>query len=149
MLEQLRAAFENEELLVFDKSGVPAERDLQVAVALILLEVAGPEPSADPAELNAIMTNVGLQFGLSTSVTAELLELAATMIGQRERLTRLINLINERFDDQQRLTILELAWKVIKSDGGVTDVESRFAADLRHKLKLSLEQAAFARRLAE
>lgn len=66
-----------------------------------------------------------------------------------DALSQAVTEICTKFNEAQREQLLVLAWAILGADQLALEKEGQFAAKLRHDLKLSLEQAVQARKLAE
>lgn len=64
------------------------------------------------------------------------------------RMNSFIDSVRTHFTLDQRIKLMSLIWRVLIADGKADSVEATFAASLRKKLDLSLEQALRAQQLA-
>lgn len=131
-------------------SGESTPFQLQVAVAVVLLEVAekGAEGMSS-TELSRISATGALQFGLSESEVGHLLSVAALLKKDLDSRNKLLQAIRESFTHDQKVALMSLVWRVISADAKVEKEEGAVAAHLRSELGLSLEAAVGARQLAE
>lgn len=134
--------------LARDKNGSPVSEELRVAVVAILLRGAQVSHGHQSEELNKIMNAIFLEFGLSELQGGELLEVAQFLNNEPQQQERFVELAHSHYSREQREHLLSLAWAVLGADGIAEREESCFAAQLRVKLGLSLEQAVRAQQLA-
>lgn len=135
--------------LEIDSSGEPTERSLQVATLGLMIEMAKADHSVPPEELNLIVRSMNWAFDLTDNQTGELLDIASFMLKEGSALTKFIDIVNSKFDANQKQRVLGMIWKVVLSDGIVDRYEATLAAHLRTKLNLTMEQAVRARQMAE
>ena len=149
MFNRIKDFFAGDESLKVDTGGKPTDRDLQIATAVLLLEMAGRDQDFAPEEINVAFASMSRQFQLSDDETADILEAASTIQEQPEKIDELIKVLNERFSDKQRQKILAMIWNVVIADGRIDKFEERYAVQMKTRFKLSDEQALEARKLAE
>ena len=134
--------------LTEDIDEVATSRSLQVATVALLSEAARTSDGINGDELARVMGALFREFGLTDPEGAELLEIAELLLKEPDRHDKVIAEIKEKFSPVQREHILSLVWRVIKADGIATKDETKFAADLRKSLDLTLEQALRAQQLS-
>jgi uncharacterized tellurite resistance protein B-like protein len=134
--------------LELDSSGDPTEKDLQIATAVLLLEVAGSDEDYAPEEVKACVTVMNRQFNSDDEETMEILAAAEELRSKAGRIDEFVEAVNENFTEKQRQLILAMAWKVILADQQIENHEQKFASQLRTRLKLTREQAQEAKDLA-
>lgn len=149
MFENLKEFFEGAAGLGSDKSGKPTERDLQICVAALLVQMAFSDEHLHEKELTAMIGNLNRQFQLSDYDAADILEVADYLRKNETRLENLLTIINERFEHSQKLTVLAMLWRVMKADGSVNTFEARLAAEVSSHLGLSEAEIEQARIMAE
>lgn len=149
MFEHAKEFFRGNASLKVEKSGEFSPRDLQVATAVILIDMACKDASLNQTELETIVQTMEAQFGLTPAQAADLLEIAVAASERRERFGEMIELINSHFDENQRQLVLACVWKVVLADGHADRFETEFATELRTRLNLPLERALMARKMAE
>lgn len=117
MLKNLRRFFEQNIQSVSggQKAHLP-ERALQLATASLLIEVSRADFHVDAKEKKAIVDAVQHMFSLSEQETREIVELAESEIEDATSLYQFTRLVNDHFDYQQKLKIIELMWRVSYSD---------------------------------
>lgn len=94
-----------------------AERTLQLAAAVMLVEVMRADGNVDATERAAVLAGLRETFGLGADDAARLADLAE---GEARRATDLFAFtshIDERFDMPAKLRMVELMWGVAYADG--------------------------------
>ena len=132
-----------------DSEGNPTSRELQVAMVAVLAEAARADKEFNSLELSRIMGTCLREFGVSEESGAELLEIAEFLDREPEKREHFIQALNSNLNDDQRSYLLGLVWRVLTADGQLENHENTFAASLRKKLNLTLEQAIRAQMLSK
>lgn len=149
LIEKVRAFVKGQtESFTLGKSA-ELPRDVQLAIAAVLLEVAHGDAECSNDEYREIVSNLRDEIGLSRSETNELLEAA-----DEERFTQLavspfIERIRDGLSMRQRVEFLALVWRVILADSQIEEFESTFVSWLPQVLGLSEQDADEAKRLAK
>jgi len=151
MLKRVKEYFKGEDSsLQIDNTGQTTEQDLVVAVAVLLLEMAGQDEDYAPEETKTIFRALQEQFNIDQEYALELLEIADSM---RENaggaIDGFIEKVNQHFTARQRQTVLAMIWKIVFADGEVDKFEIKFAHQMKYRLKLSDEQADQAKQFAQ
>jgi uncharacterized tellurite resistance protein B-like protein len=135
MLQTLKDLFDR---LLPPAPGTPAasaEHTLQLATAVLLVEVMRADASFHDAERTAVLAALRRVFGLSDDEAARLAELAAATARQATDLFGFTSHVNAHFDMAQKLHMVELMWQVAYADGHLADHERHVlwrVADLLH-----------------
>lgn len=133
MLRSLKDLFD---ALLPPAANVPAqdaERTLQLATAVLLVEVLRTNPEVGPAERGAVVAALKDRFALADDEIARLLELAEHTAGGASDYFAFTSRINEGFEMAQKLRIIEHMWRVAYADGTLSAHENhvmRKIADL-------------------
>jgi uncharacterized tellurite resistance protein B-like protein len=110
-------------------------RDIQVATAALLIEVAKIDNEFSDEEHAEIVSILKSQFGISDYEVEKLLELSEKEIQKQLDLYHFTSQINENFDVDDKIKIIEMVWRVIytdkKLDGHEDFMIHRFARLLR------------------
>jgi uncharacterized tellurite resistance protein B-like protein len=112
-----------------------AEHTLQLATAVLLVEVMRADASFHDAERNAVLAALRTVFHLADDEAQRLAELATATARQATDLFGFTSQINDRFDMAQKLHMVELMWQVAYADGHLADHERHVlwrVADLLH-----------------
>jgi uncharacterized tellurite resistance protein B-like protein len=132
----------------------PAEMEhlLQLATAVMLVEVMRADASFHDGERDAVRAALRDKFALTEDEAVRLSELAEATARNATDLFSFTSRINERFDMAQKLRMVEHMWRVAYADGRLTEHERHVlwrVADLLHvpqgayvNARLRAEQAA-------
>lgn len=153
MLKKLKDFFRGqaslENALQVDQTGEATTTDLQVATAVILVEMASIDEEISLHEGKAIVSTMCRHFGIEEEEVPEIISTAIASRKDQDRLTEFFECINEKFSEEQRVLVLAMVWKVVIADGNVEKAEKRFARRIQPRLKLDDSQAKEARRMAQ
>ncbi|WP_382156298.1 TerB family tellurite resistance protein [Hydrogenophaga sp. ANAO-22] len=96
----------------------PAEQEhtLQLATAVLLVEVMRAEPSLQDSERDAVLTALRRKFALSDDELQRLLEMAHETARTAYDYQRFTALMNERFTQAQKIRVVESMWEVAFAD---------------------------------
>jgi len=148
MLNKVKDFFSGKTSLDIDKSGAPTSKDLQIASAVLLLEMAGADDDYAPEEVKACFSVLEQQFGIEDEETIAIFESAEQARQDKGKIDEFVAAINENFNDKQKQLLMAMVWRVIVADEVVENFEKRFATQLRTRLQLSREQAEESKNLA-
>lgn len=112
-----------------------AEHALQLATAVMLVEVMRADASFEASEREAVLTALRERFALSEDEASRLTELAVTTARDATDLFAFTSRLNEHFDMPQKLRMVEHMWRVAYADGHLSDHERHVLwriADLLH-----------------
>ena len=111
------------------------EHGLQLATAVMLVEVMRADPSFHAGEREAVLAALCDKFALDTDEAARLAELAEAAARQSTDLFAFTSRINECFEMPQKLRMIEHMWRVAYADGQLSAHERHVLwriADLLH-----------------
>ena len=112
-----------------------AEHTLQLATAVMLVEVMRADTTFHPGEHEAIQVALRDKFNLSDDEAQRLTELAQTAAHGASDLFSFTSRINDHFDMPQKLRMVEHMWRVAYADGHLSEHERHVlwrVADLLH-----------------
>ena len=112
-----------------------AEHLLQLATAVMLVEVMRADTSFHAGEREAVRAALRDKFALSDDEAQRLAELAELTARDATDLFSFTSRINEHFDMPQKLRMVEHMWRVAYADGHLGDHERHVlwrVADLLH-----------------
>jgi uncharacterized tellurite resistance protein B-like protein len=112
-----------------------AEHLLQLATAVMLVEVMRADTTFHAGEREAVQSALCEKFELTPDEAQRLAELAETAAQGATDLFTFTSRINERFDMAQKLRMVELMWRVAYADGHLSEHERHVlwrVADLLH-----------------
>lgn len=100
------------------------EHALQLATAVLLVEVMRAEPDLGPQERMAVVDALRQKFALAPDELAKLVELAEQKARQASDFHQFTSVINDGFSQEQKIRIVEFMWQVAYSDGHLDAHES-------------------------
>jgi uncharacterized tellurite resistance protein B-like protein len=118
-----------------EAAAADAEHALQLAAAVLLVEVRRADPGCDAAERRAVVAALREKFALTDDEVARLHELADQAARTASDLYRYTSRIDQTFDMPRKIRLVELMWRVAYADGEVSAHERHLVwrvADLLH-----------------
>ncbi|MBN8548270.1 MAG: TerB family tellurite resistance protein [Deltaproteobacteria bacterium] len=106
-----------------------AKKDMELALTVLLVDLAGCDQSFDIQEYNIIQNGLRRVFGTTKSEVTALINQANLTLKNLRGSGRFANLLKDSLDQAQREVIMEVIEDVIAADG----VEDGFETYLRHK----------------
>ena len=97
------------------------EESLRLAAAALLFETAMADYDLGDTERSTIHALVCSQFSLSDVDSKALLALAETQARDAIGLHGFTSLINQHWNEKDRLTLVEQMWRVVYADGRLDD----------------------------
>jgi uncharacterized tellurite resistance protein B-like protein len=134
MLRLLTGLFESLQGPGSSESASP-EHTLELATAVLLIEVMRADGKLDEAERQSVMAALRGKFSLSDTELDELVELARQRSEDAHDLYTFTERLNQTLDEPQRIRVFEMLWKVAYADGRADAHEAhllRRLADLLH-----------------
>lgn len=135
MLQFIKNFFDEVLLPTVSTDAGTAEHALQLASAVMLVEVMRADASFEPSERVAVLAALRERFALSENEAAGLTELAITTARDATDLYAFTSRINEQADMAQKVHMVEHLWRVAYADGHLSDHERHVLwriADLLH-----------------
>ena len=114
-------------------SAAPAaepEQRLQLAVCVLLLEVAHADGEFTAAERARIEESLGRHFGLEPAALHDLMTRAEPQRAEAADLHQFTSVVSRDYDEGQRMVLAEVLWSIVFADGTLSNHESY----LMHKL---------------
>lgn len=145
LLDELKAFLQRGHVLATDRTGAPANLEVQAATALVLLEAAHGDETYEWREHRAIVRGLKRAFGLGKAEVLELLGRSEEIRPPRVRLADITQVIRERYDDAQRREVVRLLWQVVDADGFVEEWEKVFATHVARAVGIPDQEVAAAR----
>lgn len=111
------------------------EHTLQLATAVMLIEVMRADADFTPAERRAVVDALRAKFALDDDEIARLIELAERAARDATDWFEFTSHINAHFDMEAKVRMVELMWRVAYADGHLSDRERHTLwriADLLH-----------------
>jgi uncharacterized tellurite resistance protein B-like protein len=135
MLKSLKSLWERLGPLAAGADPQADEHALQLATAVMLVEVMRSDATLRDVEREAVLAALQEKFALDADEAGRLAELAHETARQASDLFTFTSRINENFDMQRKLRMIELMWVVAYADGKLADHERHVmwrVADLLH-----------------
>jgi uncharacterized tellurite resistance protein B-like protein len=95
-----------------------------IAAAALMVEAATLDGNFAQSERDAITALVKERFRLSVDETATLIKEAEAAHGRTNNLLTFTRIIKDRFDEPERIEIMEMLWEVAYADGKLHDYEA-------------------------
>lgn len=122
MLASLKEMFA--ELFAPDAAAASSdERTLQLATAVMLVEVMRADPSIGAAQRLAVVASLRDTFALSQAQIESLISAAEKASHEATDLFGFTSTINEHFDMPAKLRMIEHMWRIAYADGHLGDQE--------------------------
>jgi uncharacterized tellurite resistance protein B-like protein len=93
------------------------EHSLQLATAVLLVEVMRADPELGPQERLAVVAALRQKFSLGDDELSRLVELAEQTARTASDFHQFTSVINDGFSQEQKIRIVEYMWQVAYSDG--------------------------------
>jgi uncharacterized tellurite resistance protein B-like protein len=135
MLRTLKDLFDSLTPRAEDRTPQSQAHLLQIASAVLLVEVMRSDAQMADSEREAVLAALRERFGLADDELARLVELAEQTSRQAHDFHSFTSRINEGFDFQQKVQMIETLWRVAYADGNLSAHEGhviRKIADLLH-----------------
>ncbi len=111
-------------------------RDIQLATCAILLEMAHIDGEFDEKEAHAITQILTREFQLSENEVAQLIKQAEAQRKNSIDLWQFTHQINEEYNREEKVHIMEMIWKVVYTDGILDKHEDYLVHKLSNLLNL-------------
>lgn len=111
------------------------EHALQLATAVMLVEVMRADPTFHAGEREAVLAGLRAHFALAEDEAARLADLAEATARDATDLFAFTSRIDAHFDMAQKIAMVEQMWRVAYADGHLADHERHTlwrVADLLH-----------------
>ncbi len=149
MIKRLKIFFEQHLTIVNIESVDDIEHRLQLASAVLLLEVAQADRQYSDIENQRIQQAISAKFSLSQSEILELLANADDKSAEAIDYHQFTSLINKEFSIPQKCRLLELMWSVAYADGELDRHEEHFIRKISGLLHLRQTEMLSARERAK
>ena len=121
MLNRIKMLFDDSR----EATGEPLSRDdkLQLAAAALLVESAYMDGAFDGDERLSIGALLKTRFELSDAECLTLIEEADQAVRETSQLYAFTRVVKDRFDETERVDMIEMLWEVAFADGHADDFE--------------------------
>ena len=122
MLNRIKALFEKE--IVPEYEPLKREGQLKLATAALLVESAHIDGAFEDSERISISSLLKKRFGLSDVECVTLIEEADQAVQGTGQLYSFTRVVKDRFDEGERIEMIEMLWEVVFSDGNIDHFEA-------------------------
>lgn len=119
MLRALKDLFDSLSSGGVAASPADEEHQLQLATAVLLVEVMRADPEVTEAERQAVLAGLRGKFTLAPDELDRLLELADAKARTANDFFAFTSTLNDQFTHPQKVRMIEFMWQVAYADGGV------------------------------
>lgn len=116
------------------------ERRIQVATAVILLEVAHADEDFSESEREYILDILKNQFSLDEESVHELVQVSEEQLRRSIDIWHFTEIINNSYDSEEKYRVIEKVWQVIYADGRLDKYEDYVVHKLARILHISHER---------
>ncbi len=116
------------------------EGDVRVAACALFLEMACIDAEFSDVERERILQIVQDEFGLEREHAEAIENEARAQRGRSTDLWRFTSLINENYDEADRVRVVEMLWRIVYADGRVDAHEDYLVHKLARLLRLTHRQ---------
>ena len=139
---------------IFQSSGSEApqfdlEHLLRVATATLMIEICRADFQEQESELNVMRQLLLEQFALTEWELDELMQQARTKADKLVSLQHITRFLNEQCDQEQKIRIIEMMWRLVYADGIKDHYEEHLMRQVAELLYVSHSAFIQARHLAE
>ena len=148
MIKHLKLFYEQHLSISVVETEEDIEHRLQLASAVLLLEVAQADREYSSEESSKIQQAIAVKFSLTDADIQHLMQLAENKSREATDYHQFTSLLNKEFSNQQKVRLIELMWQVAYADGELDPHEDHFIRKisellyLRHGEMLSARERA-------
>jgi uncharacterized tellurite resistance protein B-like protein len=113
-----------------EKSAKANLGDVRIAACALFLEMARADGEFSDEERRRILASLKNEYHLSEGDALELIQATDQELGQSIDLWQFTKRINQRYSDEEKISIIRMLWKIVYADGTL-DKHERY---LVHKL---------------
>lgn len=106
------------------------ERDLQLATAVLLVEVMRADVDMKPAEKQAVVAGLQAKFGLSQEAISSLMAQAEQQSKAANDYFYFTSLLNQQLDHAQKIRVVENMWNVAYADAALDANENHLISKI-------------------
>ena len=103
----------------------PSPRDVQIATAVLLIEVSAADHDVDERESREIVRSLESAFALSPEETAEIVDIAGRRSAEAVSLYEFTRLVDRTLAGEHKETVIELLFRVAFADGWLAGEEEQ------------------------
>jgi uncharacterized tellurite resistance protein B-like protein len=125
------------------------EHSLRVATATLLIEISRADFVEQESEIECMRQLLLEQFELSDEELDQLMQQARERADELVSLQHITRLLNEHFDQETKLRVIEMMWQVVYADGVKDHYEEHVIRQIAELLYISHADFIKARHRAE
>jgi uncharacterized tellurite resistance protein B-like protein len=125
MLKDIKKFFE-EKLLIEDSSEQAQERGIEYATAALMIELAKADFEEDDIERQLILAMLRDTFDIDGDILEELMVTAEEASADASDLFQFTSLVNQHYNNEQKILLLENLWRVAYADERLDKYEEQF-----------------------
>ena len=137
MINRVKRFFAKSPSTVSDKESMGEAHDTRIATCALLLEMANIDGEFSKEEQESIISMLKKNFQLSEEYTAELINFSQKELNDSIDMWQFTNLINQNYSRNEKISIVEMVWKVVYADGKLDKHEDYLVHKLGKLLRLS------------
>lgn len=120
-----------------DASPQAREHALQLATAVLLVEVMRADPAIDATERSAVLAALKAKFALGNDESGRLLDEAQQTSKDAYDYHRFTNSINASFSHEEKVRMIESMWQVAYADGHLDSHENHLISKVASLLHVT------------
>ncbi|MBK1670884.1 hypothetical protein CKO28_22985 [Rhodovibrio sodomensis] len=144
MLDRIKAILRDQPVAA-DTGGFD---QLQIAVAVLLIEAARMDNKFDADERAAIATLLQRRFELAPEAAEQLLQQAQTQAQESVEFYTLTRTVKDAFEYEDRIEFMQMLWEVAYADGELHDHEANLMRRVTGLLHITDRESGEARKRA-
>jgi len=149
VINRLKLFFEQHLVVVKLDDEAAIEHRLQLASAVLLLEVAQADRDYSTQEKARIQQSIASKFSLTDEDIWLLMSLAEEKRHQATDYHQFTSLLNKEFSIEQKIRLIEMMWQVAYADGELDPYEDHFIRKISELLYLRHAELLSARERAK
>ena len=136
LVQRFKGGIQKSPSASLDMTGTPQPDPLRLATAAVLLDIAYADGVRAPAEDEGIAEHLRRAFALDGDMAQELLKAAEEIRSRTIDHFALTNFIRRNATLAERIEIVKTMWRIVYSDGKLTDYENYLVRKLADLLGL-------------
>ena len=128
---------------VFDKK-IEEESDqfdtLQIAISTLMIQTAVYDGVFDEKEKSEILELIKKYFDINEEEKISLFKIAMKVNDESNDMQQFTRILNDNLNEEEKINIIEMLWKIIISDGRIDDYENALIRKISGLLYISDRQ---------
>ncbi|MCY4154579.1 MAG: TerB family tellurite resistance protein [Gammaproteobacteria bacterium] len=137
MLKSIREFFELGMQDTADRSGTDSNNRVELAAAVLMVEISLADASIDPAELAVIKATLCNHFTIPAQQVDELIDMARHEVDLAVSLHEFTRMLNDNLSAAEKIRIIEALWKVAFADAVLDKYEEYYIRKIADLLYIS------------